>query len=75
MAVDKSPLYRRRLGARAASMPPAELPPVGKAALMRGFDDWATDRDIHLDEIHRFIADPGNSLRRCGHWAALLIAA
>lgn len=56
-------------------MPPAELLPVGKAELMRGFDDWATDRDIHLDEIHRFIADPGNSLRRCGHWAALLIAA
>lgn len=42
-ALRDSPLYARRArGARTL----ADFEPVGKAELMRGFDDWATDRGI-----------------------------
>ncbi len=49
-----SPLYRRRWsGARGLG----DLEPVTKTELMRGFDDWATDRAITLEGAKAFIAD------------------
>ena len=34
------------------------LPPTNKKALMGHFDDWATDRDVTLDEARSFAANP-----------------
>ena len=51
-----SPFYRRRLGAGAVRLDDVE--PVGKAELMRHFDDWATDRGITRSSADAFLADP-----------------
>ncbi len=53
-ARDGSPLYRRRMG-KAQRL--QELEPVTKGELMRGFDDWATDRCITLQGASAFLAD------------------
>ncbi|MDP2005625.1 MAG: phenylacetate--CoA ligase family protein [Rubrivivax sp.] len=50
-----SPLYRRRMG-KAQRL--SELAPVTKGELMRGFDDWATDRRITLRAATAFLAEP-----------------
>jgi phenylacetate-CoA ligase len=34
------------------------LPPTNKRALMARFDEWATDRDVTLDEARSFAANP-----------------
>jgi len=41
----------------------ADLPPVTRAALMARFDDWVTDREVTLDRVNAFVADP----RHVGH--------
>jgi phenylacetate-CoA ligase len=57
----RSPLYRRHLGARAAQhVRLSDLPPLHKSDLMAHFDDWVTDRDVRLDDVRRFVADPAN---------------
>jgi phenylacetate-CoA ligase len=49
----RSPLYARHWrGARRLD----ELPPVDKAALMAGFDDWATDRRITRAGVQAHLA-------------------
>lgn len=34
-----------------------DFPVVTKPQLMRRFDDWVTDPELHLDELRRFLAD------------------
>lgn len=38
--------------------PIAAHPPVGRSELMAHFDDWVTDRQIRVDDVRRFVADP-----------------
>lgn len=52
VAVEASPLYARR--ARGAQSL-ADFEPVGKAELMRHFDDWATDRRITRAGVERHL--------------------
>lgn len=53
-----SRLYHRYLkGCNLASPDLSALPVVHKADLMRHFDDWVTNPEIHLDALRRFTAD------------------
>ena len=57
-ARERAPLYRdlyRDLPQRALA--PAELPVVGKAALMARFDDWVTDPEVTRAGVEAFVAD------------------
>ena len=57
-AAEGSPFWRERLGARRGAAPSlADVAPVGKAELMRRFDDWATDRRITRAAVDDFLAD------------------
>ncbi|MET7460143.1 hypothetical protein [Nonomuraea sp. NPDC005501] len=38
---------------------PALLPVTGKKTLMAAFDDWVTDREVTLERVEAFVADPG----------------
>ena len=52
VALQDSPLYARRSrGARVL----ADIAPIGKAELMRHFDDWATDRRIDWQGAQSFL--------------------
>lgn len=57
-AVERSPLYRQACGGSRAAPALDEFPVMAKADLMARFDDWVTDRDLHLDAVRRFVADP-----------------
>lgn len=60
-AAQRSPLYRRHIGARDIDQPRlTDLPPLRKADLMPHFDDWVTDPAVRLDDLRRFVADPAN---------------
>ena len=54
VAASESPLYRRRAHGERLE----EFAPVGKALLMRQFDDWACDRRITRAAATAFIRDP-----------------
>ena len=56
MSRRESPLYVRR-SARARRL--SDFEPISKAELMRHFDDWATDRRLNLDTVHRLLAADG----------------
>ncbi len=57
-AARHSPLYRSLLrGVDPARLRLDELPVVSKAELMREFDRWVADPDIHLADLQRFTAD------------------
>jgi phenylacetate-CoA ligase len=49
-----SPFYRRRAHGPRLD----DFAPVGKAELMKNFDDWATDRAITRSAAEAFLADP-----------------
>ncbi len=54
-----SPFYLARRPGGASALPPLEaVEPVGKAELMRHFDDWATDRQITRASVDEFLSDP-----------------
>ncbi|MEV0203241.1 hypothetical protein [Nonomuraea sp. NPDC050691] len=40
---------------------PALLPVTDKKALMARFDDWVTDREITLERVQEFVADPARA--------------
>lgn len=71
-AREHSPFYRQLY----AHLPPdpalQALPRTTKAALMRRFDDWATDRRITHAAVTRFLSDPARVgqpfLERYGVW-------
>ncbi|TQS24075.1 phenylacetate--CoA ligase family protein [Microbispora sp. KK1-11] len=55
-----SPYYRelyRELPERVDD--PALLPVTDKKKLMARFDDWVTDREVTLEKVETFVADPG----------------
>jgi phenylacetate-CoA ligase len=57
-ARSQSPFYRDAYRGLSEHDPePGELPVVTKAGLMARFDDWVTDREIHLPAVEAFIAD------------------
>lgn len=59
-AARDSPRFRRLLAGRDPErVALADLPPSTKAELMAGFDDWVADPRLRLDELHRFLRDPG----------------
>ncbi len=60
-----SPFYAERYAHLPASRPVrlADLPPVRRADLMDRFDDWVTDREVTLERVQAFVADP----RHVGH--------
>ncbi|MGE3923102.1 MAG: phenylacetate--CoA ligase family protein [Lautropia sp.] len=45
------------MGSRAEHAQLADWPVMHKAALMRQFDDWSTDRAIRLADLRRFVSD------------------
>jgi len=54
----QSPFYRDIYGTFSErDTDPMELPVVTKPNLMARFDDWVTDREIHLPAVEAFIAD------------------
>jgi phenylacetate-CoA ligase len=55
-AVRGSALYRERLGG-VATLPLAQIAPVGKGELMQRFADWVTDPALRLPELQDFVAD------------------
>jgi len=58
-AREGSPLYRRLLaGLDLDRVRLDELPATCKRALMDNFDDWVTDRGIHIEALQRFTRDP-----------------
>lgn len=57
-AAKGSRLYRKLLkGCRPEELTLQDLPITRKSVLMRHFDDWVTDPEVHLDDLHAFIAD------------------
>lgn len=57
-AVQGSPFYRERLrGVMPGVTPLADLPTVSRGELMARFDDWVTDREVKLEELHAFTKD------------------
>src|SRR5258708_32713802 len=55
---ERSPFYRdawRHLPA--GRLQPAQLPVVGKRALMAAFDDWCTDREVTRGAVDEFLAN------------------
>jgi phenylacetate-CoA ligase len=71
-----SPLYRRLHGSRCGrtDVPLVELPPVTRAELMAGFDDWCRDPAVTLEAATAFTADPqrvgGAFLGRYAVWTS-----
>lgn len=64
-AVKNSPFYRdkyRRVDLSDISLD--ELPPTKKSELRNNFNQAVTDRDVRLDDVHRFMSDPKN----LGRW-------
>lgn len=57
-AVARSPMYRQACGGTRAAAPLNAFPVATKAELMARFDDWVTDRGLHLETVQRFVADP-----------------
>ncbi|MEW9550381.1 hypothetical protein [Nonomuraea sp. NPDC050783] len=54
-----SPLYRELYqGLPDRVEDPALLPVTDKERLMSRFDDWATDREVTLERVQEFVADP-----------------
>jgi phenylacetate-CoA ligase len=62
-----SPFYRELCGPLPPRVDdPTLLPVTNKKMLMARFDDWVTDRDVTLERIEAFVADPalvGHSFR------------
>jgi hypothetical protein len=60
-----SPYYAERYAHLPQNRPVrlADLPPVARGELMARFDDWVTDRDVTLERVQQFVADP----RHVGH--------
>jgi len=57
-ARSQSPFYRDTYrGLSECDLDPSELPVVTKPSLMARFDDWVTDREIHLPAVEAFVAD------------------
>ena len=55
----RSALYRERLeGLPDGAAALCSIEPVGRNELMRRFDEWVTDPELHLDELRAFTADP-----------------
>jgi phenylacetate-coenzyme A ligase PaaK-like adenylate-forming protein len=58
-AVRGSRLYRELLGNEdPARLRLQDLPVMRKSVLMRRFDDWVTDGELHLDALEAFTAEP-----------------
>ncbi|MDR0424956.1 MAG: phenylacetate--CoA ligase family protein [Clostridiales Family XIII bacterium] len=38
----------------------SDLPVTSKLEMMENFDDWVTDRDVHLEDIYKFMEDKDN---------------
>lgn len=66
-AASRSPFYRDlHCGLEAA--PLAALPVITKATLMERFDDFVTDRDVHLAEVERYVTTASATDRFRGHY-------
>ena len=57
-----SPFYQR-FHRRLTDRPLHELPVLTKAMLMEHFDEMMTDRSIHLEDVHQYLAHPGGQER------------
>jgi putative adenylate-forming enzyme len=57
-----SPFYQRFHRGR-TDRPLHELPVLTKTMLMEHFDELVTDRDIRLEDVRKYIADPGGQER------------
>lgn len=54
-----SPYYREMYGGLPPHVDdPSLLPVTNKKLLMARFDDWVTDREVTLDRVQAFVADP-----------------
>ncbi len=63
-AKENSPYYRELYRDVPDSFELADLPPVSKRVLMEHWDDWVCDRDLHLADVERFMADKDNIGRK-----------
>lgn len=60
--MEHSPFYRKKYrGINPAHCSLADLPPTNKTELMANFDNVVTDRDIHRDDVERFVDNPENA--------------
>lgn len=58
-AAQRSPLYRRIIGARdPSSLRLEDMPVMTKAHLMDNFKDWVSDPSLELPALRQFLADP-----------------
>ena len=60
-ALRDSPFYRERMAARRGGAPVlADFPALSKDTLMRHFDAWCTDPQVHLRDVQAFVRDSAN---------------
>ncbi len=63
-AKQNSPYFKNRYGSLSSEFQLSDLPPTNKAELMAHFDEWLTDRTIHMDEINVFMKNQDNIGRK-----------
>lgn len=63
-AREHSPFYHEMYQALPPNTALADLPSVDKKELMQNFDQWITDPDVHIKDIHTFMENPDNIGRK-----------